>query len=145
MLLAEHSIFFHIKVPNVSKFESQDESQNLHQFVLTFSYFETVNPWHIKEQQLFLNVILFGFILNLMGNCQLEFDFWYLEQLFKTSGADPGFDQGEPQFVTGLNCRWCPAASCKRSDPFSAWGSGASHRALEAPGYFITKYAFSPF
>ena len=83
-MLAEHSIFFHIKVLNVSKFESQDESRNLYHLVLTFSYFETVNPWHIKEQQLFLNAILFGFILNLMENCQLEFDFWYLEQLFNT-------------------------------------------------------------
>ena len=36
------------------------------------------------------------------------------------AGADPGFDQGGPQIVTGLNCRWCAAASCERSEPFSA-------------------------
>ena len=40
------------------------------------------------------------------------------------SGADPGFDQGGPQIVTGLNCQWCAAASCERSEPFSAWGLG---------------------
>ena len=51
------------------------------------------------------------------------------------SGADPGFDQGGAQIVTGLNCRRCAAASCERSEPFQAWGLG----------YFITKYAFSPF
>ena len=41
-----------------------------------------------------------------------------------TTGADPGFDQGGAQIVTGLNCRWCAAASCERSEPFSAWGPG---------------------
>ena len=40
------------------------------------------------------------------------------------AGADPGFDQGGPQIVTGLNCRWCAAASCERSEPFLAWGPG---------------------
>ena len=40
------------------------------------------------------------------------------------SGADPGFDQGGPQIVTGLNCRQCAAALCERSEPFSAWGPG---------------------
>ena len=71
------------------------------------------------------------------------------------SGADPGFDQGGPQIVTGLNCRWC-AASCEQSKSFSVWGrankvspywlgSRACLRAPEALGYFITKYAFSPF
>ena len=41
------------------------------------------------------------------------------------SGADPGFDQGgRPQIVTVLNCRRCAAASCERSEPFSAWGLG---------------------
>ena len=29
-----------------------------------------------------------------------------------------------PQIVTGLNCRWCTAALCKQSEPFSAWGPG---------------------
>ena len=42
---------------------------------------------------------------------------------------------GGAQIVTGLNCRRCAAALCKRGEPFSAWGLG----------YFITKYAFSPF
>ena len=28
------------------------------------------------------------------------------------------------QIVTGLNCRWCAAASCERSEPFSAWVPG---------------------
>ena len=40
------------------------------------------------------------------------------------SGADPGFDQGGAQIVTGLNCLWCAATSCERSEPFSAWGLG---------------------
>ena len=40
------------------------------------------------------------------------------------SGADPGFDQGGPQIVTGLNCRRCAAASSERSETFSAWGLG---------------------
>ena len=41
-------------------------------------------------------------------------------------GADPGFDQGGAQIVTGLNCRRCTAALCERSEPFSAWGSSGS-------------------
>ena len=40
-------------------------------------------------------------------------------QITTTAGADPGFDQGGPQIVTGLNCQWCAAASCKQSEPFS--------------------------
>ena len=40
------------------------------------------------------------------------------------AGADPGFDQGGPQIVAGLNCRRYAAASCERSEPFSAWGPG---------------------
>ena len=39
-------------------------------------------------------------------------------------GADPGFDHGGPQIVTGLNCQWCAAASCERNEPFQAWGLG---------------------
>ena len=41
-------------------------------------------------------------------------------------GADPGFDQGGPQIMTGLNCRWCAATSCERSEPFSVWGLGST-------------------
>ena len=52
---------------------------------------------------------------------------------------------GGPQIVTGLNCRWCAVASCERSEPFCSVGSGAHLRVPEALGYFITKYAFSPF
>ena len=40
------------------------------------------------------------------------------------SGVEPGFDQGGPQIMTGLNCQWCTAVSCERSKPFSAWGLG---------------------
>ena len=40
------------------------------------------------------------------------------------TGADPGFDQGGAQIVTGLNCGRYAAASCERSEPFSAWGPG---------------------
>ena len=41
------------------------------------------------------------------------------------SGADPGFDRGGGgQIVTGLNCPQYTAASCERSEPFSAWGPG---------------------
>ena len=40
------------------------------------------------------------------------------------AGADPGFYQGGAQIVTGLNCQRCAAASCERSEPFSAWGPG---------------------
>ena len=61
------------------------------------------------------------------------------------SGADPGFDQGGPQIVTGLNCRWCAAASCEQSEPFSAWGLGPALGPQKLLGIFITKYAFSPF
>ena len=41
-----------------------------------------------------------------------------------SAGADPGFDQGGPQIMTGLNCQWCTAALCEQSEPFSAWGPG---------------------
>ena len=47
-----------------------------------------------------------------------------LTNLDYRTGADPGFDQGEAQIVTGLNCRRCVAASGERSEPFSAWGLG---------------------
>ena len=73
---------------------------------------------------------------------------WHDEDFKGSSGADQGFDQGGgAQIVTGLNCQWCTAVSCEQSEPFSAWdlGPGACLRALEALGYFITKYAFSPF
>ena len=40
------------------------------------------------------------------------------------SGADPGFDQGGAQIMTGLNCQPCAAALCKQSKPFSVWGPG---------------------
>ena len=44
------------------------------------------------------------------------------------AGADPGFDPGGGggggEIVTGINCQWCPAASCKQSEPFSVWGLG---------------------
>ena len=33
--------------------------------------------------------------------------------VYYTAGADPGFDQGRAQIVTGQNCRWCAAALCK--------------------------------
>ena len=42
----------------------------------------------------------------------------------RESGADPGFDGGGAQIVTGLNWRWCAAVSCEQSEPFSAWGLG---------------------
>ena len=29
------------------------------------------------------------------------------------AGVDPGFDQGGPQIMTGLNCQWCTAALCE--------------------------------
>ena len=32
--------------------------------------------------------------------------------------------KGGAQIVTGLNCRWCAAALCERSEPLSAWGLG---------------------
>ena len=38
--------------------------------------------------------------------------------------ADPGFDHGGPQIVTGLKLPTCAAASCEQSEPFSAWGPG---------------------
>ena len=40
------------------------------------------------------------------------------------AGADPGFDQGGAQIVTGLNCQQCAAASCERNEPFAVWGLG---------------------
>ena len=48
----------------------------------------------------------------------------FLKKLNDNAGADPGFDRGGAQIVTGLNCQWCAAASCERSEPFSAWGPG---------------------
>ena len=61
------------------------------------------------------------------------------------SGADPGFDQGggpdryRPKLPTV-----CSSIVRAKRALFSV-GSGACLRALEALGYFITKYAFSPF
>ena len=43
---------------------------------------------------------------------------------FVISGADPGFDEGRAQIMTGLNCQWCAAASCEQSEPFLVWGPG---------------------
>ena len=44
--------------------------------------------------------------------------------IYSDPGADPGFDQGGAQIVTGLNCQQCAAVSCEQSEPFSAWGLG---------------------
>ena len=50
-------------------------------------------------------------------------DFVSAAKSYHCSGADPGFDQGA-QIVTDLNCRWCTAALCEQSEPFSVWGPG---------------------
>ena len=51
------------------------------------------------------------------------------------SGADPEFDRGGgAQIVTGLNCQQCTAASCERSEPFSAWGPGPTLGPLKLLG-----------
>ena len=60
------------------------------------------------------------------------------------AGADPGFDQGAPD-------RDRPKLSMVRSSVMRvkralfSMGSGACLKASEALGYFIIKYAFSPF
>ena len=61
------------------------------------------------------------------------------------TGADPGFDQGggpdrdRPKLLTV-----CSSIMPAKQAVFSV-GSGARLKAPEALGYFITKYAFSPF
>ena len=60
------------------------------------------------------------------------------------SGVDPGFDPGGPDHDRPkLPMVHSSIMQAKRA-LFSV-GSGAHLRALEALGYFITKYAFSPF
>ena len=60
------------------------------------------------------------------------------------SGADPGFDRGGPDRDRPKLPMVCSSIVRAKQALFSM-GSGAHLRAPEALGYFITKYAFSPF
>ena len=60
-------------------------------------------------------------------------------------GVDPGFDQGGgPDRDRPKLLMVCSSVMRAKLALFSV-GSGACLRAPEALGYFITKYAFSPF
>ena len=59
------------------------------------------------------------------------------------AGADPGFDQGGPDRDRPKLPTLCSLVRAKRA--LFGMGSGVHLRAPEALGYFITKYAFSPF
>ena len=59
------------------------------------------------------------------------------------TGVDPGFDQGGPDRDRPKLPMVRTVVRAKRT--LFSLGSGANLRALEALGYFITKYAFSPF
>ena len=60
------------------------------------------------------------------------------------AGVDPGFDQGGPDRDRPKLPMVCSSVVRAKRALFSV-GSGACLRALESLGYFITKYAFSPF
>ena len=61
------------------------------------------------------------------------------------TGADPGFDQrGGPYRDRPKLPTVCSSIAQAKRALFSV-GSGAHLRAPEGLGYFITKYAFSPF
>ena len=59
------------------------------------------------------------------------------------AGADPGFDGGAQIVTAKLPMVRSSVVRAKRA--LFSMGSGAHLRAPEALGYFITKYAFSPF
>ena len=72
----------------------------------------------------------------------------YLEglghKLDEYAGVDPGFDQEGAQIMTPKLLTVHSSVMRAKQALFSM-GSRAHLRVLEALGYFITKYAFSPF
>ena len=60
------------------------------------------------------------------------------------AGADPGFDQGGPDRDRPKLPMVCSSVMPAKRALFSV-GSGARLSAPEALGYFITKYALTPF
>ena len=60
-------------------------------------------------------------------------------------GADPGFDQGGAPDRDRPKLPMVSSSVMRVKRALFSVGSGAHLRALEALGYFITKYAFSPF
>ena len=61
------------------------------------------------------------------------------------SGADPGFDQGGAPDRDSPKLPMVHSSVVQAKRALFSVGSGACLRAPEALGYFITKYAFSPF
>ena len=61
------------------------------------------------------------------------------------AGADPGFDQGGGPDRDRPKLPTVHSSVVRAKQALFSVGSGAHLRALEALGYFITKYAFSPF
>ena len=111
-----------------------------------FNYIALKMPQSVNERcdnkKLNTNVPIFKF------RSIVSFTAWQYYQ-----GRIQDLIRGGAQIVTGLNCRRCVASVASlekieiiRSQEFMlSVGSGACLRALEALGYFITKYAFSPF
>ena len=62
-----------------------------------------------------------------------------------TAGADPGFDQGGGPDRDRPKLLMVRSSILQVKRALFSMGSGAHLRAPEALGYFITKYAFSPF
>ena len=61
------------------------------------------------------------------------------------SGADPGFDRGGGPDRDRPKLPMVHSSIVRAKRAFFSVGSRACLRAPEALGYFITKYAFSPF
>ena len=97
----------------INKYSSCNTSLSLNNFTCIFSHAKQANFFKNRLQSVKFSISTnFG-----INNCSFA---------GICSGADPGFDRGGGQIVTGLNCQWCAAASCKQSEPFSMWGLGSS-------------------
>ena len=95
----------------------------------------------LGEGQCHLGNRLFGLLDTKLFCCDLCYFKWFLPGF---TGADPGFDRGGPDCDRPKLPTVCSSFVREKRALFSV-GSRAYHRAPEALGYFITKYAFSPF
>ena len=64
-------------------------------------------------------------IFNVGYHLQSILDLFFVSKFRYTGqGRIQDLIRGGAQIVTGLSCRRCAAALCKRSEPFSVWGLG---------------------
>ena len=103
---------------------------NSYQHVLRANFYDKICHLQILESS--YNFIVYSIILN-------------PESIPCIAGADPGFDQGGTPDCDRPKLATVRSSIVQAKRALFSMGSGACLRAPEALGYFITKYAFSPF